>query len=565
VDREHRLRMELLTLGLLGVFGLLIVRCYYIQGVRHEHYLSIADRQHLRQVKQSPRRGSITDRNGMLLAVSRQLPSVFGNPRRISDPARVAHQLAALLPVDEEKIKARLSRKGRHFVWIARHISPDVASSIRELKLRGIGFRMEAKRSYPNNELAAQLLGFCGTDQQGLAGLERAWSREMNGVPGSQLHLRDGRLKYGTIHMPGALGTPAQHGADVITTIDLAIQRITEKALEAAYQRFKPKRAIAIVLQVGTGDILAMAQRPTFDPNHFARSPKRTWRNAALLDLYEPGSTIKPLIACFALAEGLYDTNSQIDCQNGTWRYRGRTIRDHKRMGRQSFADVVVHSSNIGMAKITLRLGPARLARYLSASGFAQQPRQLRFPGLVAGRLKARPGPWSYWSTTSVAYGYEIMVSPLQLAAGINMLASGGVRTPPRLVRRLRRPSQPAESVGRRLVTEQVVPRAAARQMCQILARVVEEGTGKKAKLKRYKVGGKTGTAKKLNPDGTWSSTLYRSSFVGFAPVNRPVLTVMVLMDEAQVDSGKPYGGRVAAPTVARIIQQALDYMGVAS
>ncbi len=531
MDRKHRLRIELLTLGLLGVFGLLFIRCYYIQQVRHEHYRSIADRQHLRRNKQVPRRGAITDRNGVLLAISRQVPSVWGNPSIIDDPVTVASKLSGVLGVAQDKLLGRLSRKRRHFVWLSRHVSADVAAQVKKLDLAGIGFRMEAKRSYPHQELAAHILGFCGTDQEGLEGVEKAWDQTLAGRLGSKLYLRDGRLRYESIHMPNAIGNAAVHGAGLQLTIDLAIQRIVELALDSASEQFRPKRVTAIVMQVGTGEILALAQRPTFDPNHFRRSPRTSWRNGALLDMYEPGSTIKPLVASFALAERLYSERSMFDCTtSGRWRYRGRTIEDHKAMGRIRFADVVVHSSNIGIAKMALALGSGRLASYLTAAGFGRALGQLRFPGLPSGQLKARPAtPWNYWSLTSVSFGYELMVSPMQLIAGINMLASGGVKTPPRLVRLVRPRGQKPRPVGRRLVTEQVVPRWAAHRMCRILGRVVAEGTGRRAKLPYIKVGGKTGTAKMINPDGTYSSSRYRSSFVGFAPLARPVVTVMVM------------------------------------
>lgn len=557
MDAGKRLRIQLIALGVLGVLAALTVRCYYLTHIRYEHYRRLADRQQLRKVTEQPLRGGIYDRHGDLLAVSRIVPSLYANPRVIEDPEAVATRLSQLLGRPRSLLARRLGYRKRAFVWLARHLEPRQADAIRALKIKGLGFRREQRRYYPQGALASHLLGFCGTDQVGLEGLELAYDESMRGRRGARVHLRD--AKQARVHLAEALGKPGEDGVELELTIDLVVQRIVEQELARAVAEFTPNKACAIVVDAPTGEVLALAGQPTFDPNHFGEAPKEAWRNSALQDTYEPGSTLKPLVAAFGIEEGLVSIDTVFNCHHGRWRHRGRLLHDHGAgHGNLSVAEIVIHSSNIGMAQIGLMLGGARLRRYLKSVGLGYAPEALRLPG-APGRLTPA-SRWSYYSTTSVPMGHELLCSPLQLAAAINVIAADGRWQPVRVVRALREPGGDRALVGQRLARTRVLSRQTARAMRRVMQRVVEEGTGKRGKVKGVTVGGKTGTAQKRMENGQYSHERYVSSFVAIAPVDRPQLTVVVLMDDPRTDRGKPYGGRVAAPVASAVIRRVMAY-----
>ena len=568
MDRGVRLRLQLVILGVLAALGALAARCYWIALRRHDHYVEIADQQQLERYPEYAIRGEIRDREGRLLAITRMVPSLSANPRVIADPKAVARALAKVLGRPMDDILGRLvpredasgkPAKAKHFVWLARHLEPAQAQAVRALKIEGLELRDEPRRYYPHGAIAAHAIGFCGIDGGGLEGVERAFDGELAGTHGAFLHVRD--ALRGQIRMPDALGSPARDGSDVELTLDLAVQRIAEEELQAAVDEFPSQRAVAIVLDAPSGEILALACRPNYDPNDFGAAGRDAWRNTALVDAYEPGSTFKPLVAAVALEHKLFNLNATIDCHQGHWQYRGRTLHDAHGMGVVSFAEVVVHSSNIGMAQIGLAIGEERLQRYLTIVGCGREPEGLPSLGASPGKITPK-AQWSYYTQTSVPMGHEILVSPIQLAGAINVLAADGLWLPPRLVRAVTPAGGARTPVGASLARARALSRDTAEAMRGVMERVVEEGTGKRAQLTTVSVGGKTGTAQKIMPGGVYSHDHYVSSFVGFAPVDRPRVTVLVLLDDPVLPGEKPYGGRVAAPAASRIIQRALAYLG---
>jgi len=531
--------------------GAALVRLAYLQLFSYSDYLARAQRQQQRIIEISPKRGAIYDRNLRELAMSVAVDSCFAVPAEIANPELAARLLARVLGTSREEIQTRLS-SSRSFVWIARKLPPGKVQRIQALNLRGIYFQKESQRFYPKRQLAAHVLGYVDIDEKGLGGVEYQLDDQVRGRPGRMLILADARRRW-----YDRKEKAADAGSSVVLTLDERIQYIAEKELAAAIHETRAQAGTVVVQDPNSGELLAVANWPPFNPNAPAESSAESRMDRAIGALYEPGSTFKIITLAAALEEGITRPDEVIDCQMGAIYLAGHRIRDHKPFGLLTVAQVVSQSSDVGAIKVGLRLGAPKLYDYIRTFGFGS-PTSIDLPGENRGLLR-RVENWSSISIGAISMGQEVGVTPVQLATAVSALANGGLIYRPHVVRELRkngqayRPEQPAPRRAVRATT--------AATLRRMLEGVVLEGTGKLARLDGYTAAGKTGTAQKIDPaTGRYSASQYVASFVGFAPLNNPAITIVVALDSPV---GRHHGGDVAAPVFKRVAEQALAYLDV--
>jgi cell division protein FtsI (penicillin-binding protein 3) len=522
---------------------------------QHGEMVARAARQRQNTLEAPARRGDMLDRNGRVLAYSVDADSVFADPSEIDDPDATAARLCAALEqcdAAERQVIARNLRRNGQFAYVARKVSPQEESRIRALELKGIGILKESRRFYPKRELMAHVLGYVGLDNAGLGGLESAYDSQIRGRAGKVLIQRDARRSVLTSHVE----REATAGVTLELTIDQYLQNIAERELQAGVLENRAAGGSVVIMDPNSGEILALANAPTFNPNTYTRANEQARRNRAVQDLYEPGSTFKVVTASAALEEGLMNPEDTVDVSAGLIRFGSRVVDDMHRYGVLSFAEVIIKSSNVGAIKIGLKLGPERLGRYINRFGFGQTLApdfKGENPGIVwnPARLDAS-------ALASVSMGYQIGVTPVQMASAVSSIANGGTLYEPRVVRATIKDGQRIEvphKALRRTVSEHTAARLTA-----IMEAVVDEGTAKAARIPGYTIAGKTGTAHKLI-DGRYSPSEYNASFVGFLPSRKPALTIIVLMDSPH---GNGYtGGAVAAPIFKRIAEASLRHLGI--
>ncbi len=545
-------------------FVLVAMRLAYLQVYRRADLAVRAERQQERLVNLEPKRGTIYDRSGHELAVSLDVDSVYGVPSRIDNPRETARQLAAILQENPRVLERKLAGS-KHFVWLSRKVEPARAKKVRELDSREIGLQPESRRFYPNKTLAGPVLGFTGMDNQGLEGLERAYDKNLRGRNGWVLAEKDA---VGRTVFPGGPGLQfklPKAGSDIILTVDEVIQHIAEKELDAAVVKARAKGGVCIVMNPTTAEILALAVRTDgrsrpFNPNEPRHYRPDEWRNRSVTDSFEPGSVFKPFLAAAALEEKVVHPLERLDCSAGKIQVADRVISDAHRNGVLTFTDVIAESSNVGTIKTALRLGKERFSKYISAFGFGRKT-GVDLPGEIAGIVKDER-LWSGVSIAEIAIGQEIGVTPMQVAAAYCALANGGTLMKPYIVSEIvDREGHEGKKFG-----PQVVARAVSAETCakvnKILQRVVEAGTGEKARPVGYTAAGKTGTAQKIDQrTHAYSKKEYLSSFVGFVPASEPRLVILVMVD---TPVGDIYGGSVAAPVFKAVAEQSLAYLQVA-
>ena len=554
-DPLRRRRIFTAVLLVLGFAGIL-ARLFFLQVLHAAELTAKADRQHQKTVTVEGGRGSIVDRQGKILAVNMDVPSVFGIPTSLDNPAGVAHDLARVLHVRPDDIERKLKQE-RHFVWIARKLDPEQGRRLQALSLDGIGIVLEGRRFYPNGALLSHVLGFAGMDGQGLEGLERRYDKYLSGEKQFVVLQRDALGR--TVFPKGISERVPVPGHSLTLTIDEFAQYVAEKELDEAVTAARAKGGMAIVMEPKTGAILAMALSPKFDPNAMSGMSADRWRNRIITDAYEPGSTMKVVVAAAALEERVMKPDSLIYGENGRMEIARTVIHDHEKSGWMTFAEVIQKSSNIGAAKIAMQLEEARLYRYVKAFGFGEKS-DIDLPGEMSGLMK-EPKDWGRRSLASIAMGQEIGVTPLQLVTAISAVANGGWLMKPYVVCEIR--DAGGHLVGRiePHVRRQPISTATARTLTDILEGVVTVGTGRKAAVPGYRVAGKTGTAQKIDPrTGAYSSSLLVGSFVGYVPAEDPRLAMVVVIDEPKVEA---WGGVVAAPVFRRIAEQVLPHLGV--
>jgi cell division protein FtsI (penicillin-binding protein 3) len=539
------------------LFVAVCVRDIYLQVVKRDQLVKIAERQYQRVVPLTPARGTIYDCNNAALAVSIDMDSCFAEPQNVEDVPGTCAKLAPLLGIPAGELAKKLDT-GKHFVWLQRRITPDLAKRISDLELAGIGFVKETKRFYPNSEVAAHVIGFTGLDPEGLNGIELRYNSAILGNNGYLVTERDALGR--DIGIKGAFIKNSSKGQNVTLTLDKNIQYIAEKELAKAVLDSRAKGGIAIVMEPQTGKVLAMANYPNFNLNAFNHYPQAQLRNRAITDSFEPGSTFKIFLIAAALEEKVISSGESIYCENGSYEVGGRTIHDTHPYGRLSIGGILKYSSNIGSAKIGARLGQERLSRYLRNFGFGERT-GIDLPGEAPGYLRDR-SQWYGVDLATISFGQGVTSSALQLTAAVSAVANGGTLMKPYIVDRIVSQDGTVTSQFAPHPVRRVISPATARSVARMMEGVTTEGgTGLNASIDGYRVAGKTGTAQKVDPvTRTYSVDKRTASFIGFAPVNNPRFTIMVVIDEPKTS---PYGGVVAAPAFSAIALQSLCYRKV--
>ena len=553
-------RRVLMICAVLAAWAVVVVaRLAHVQLVRNEHYTNRALRQQERTLALNPVRGSILDSRGRVLAESVAAESIYADPQAVADRGATARKLASIkgLRLTAPEIEGKL-RSDSAFVWIARQVPVEIAAQVRALKLPGVDFIEEHRRTYPRGALAANVIGYVGVDGGGLAGIEHSFDGHVRGRAGKVTVLKDARR--GMYLVGGEGQNRPVDGHDVVLTIDAVVQFVAEKALASTVERYRAASGSAIVMDARDGSILAMASVPTFDPNRFGEFPPSAWRNRAVQDIYEPGSTFKIVAAAAGLEEGVVTPSQIIDCGDGSIRIADVEIREHsaKRFGLMSFADVIAHSSNVGIIRVGLGVGESKLYDYVRRFGFGERT-GIDLPGEAIGLLR-HTRRWSLVSSASISIGQEIAATPLQVVRAMATIANGGVRIEPRIVERVvdgggRTIFKPSRAEPVRVVSERT-----AAVLNEMLKDVVARGTGTAAAMAEHVVAGKTGTAQKAVRGG-YSADRVVASFAGYVPADRPRLVILVAIDEPR---GEQFGGKIAAPVFRDIAEATLRYLGVA-
>lgn len=518
----------------------------------------IADRQYQDKIQLAPYRGTIFDRRREPLAISLRVPSLFVNPKVFDPDARQIRDLARILRMNEKEIRS-ISDKNSYFSWLKRKISKDVAANVTSLEIEGLYQVLEPARFYPLGSSASSIIGFVGTDNQGLVGLERSFNESLKGKDHSFTQSRDARGR--TIFLQSDLATPEQSGSNVVLTLDRVIQEIAERSLAEGVDKAKAKGGFAIVTDPHTGRILALASYPNFEPNDSKRIKLEMTRNRAMTDLYEPGSVVKPILVSEALERKKTRPDELHDCSNGTYSEPGLTIHDTHPIKTATTAQIIEESSNICTYKIAKRLGPKALYETYKKYGFTSVDQLVNFPGQVIGRIS----DWANWRPirfANVAFGQGMMVSGMELVTAYNAIANGGKLMMPLLVDRVENQDGSIQRSNEPQVISQVMSPETSRTMRQILQGVVTNMSTKAAVLRDYTAAGKTGTTQKVDPKSkAYSKDLRIASFIGFAPATDPNLVIYVVVDEPGL---KPYYGATwAAPVFKKIAEASLKYLNV--
>ena len=558
--KKHRFRANIIGVFLIIAFIALSVHLGRVQLIDHDKYIKLAKSQQSKKIVLPARRGLILDRNGNKLAESLQVGSIYADPTEIEDLNAVTRHLSAILKPIPSKL-AKIRNKSRRFVWIKRKVSDEELNTIAKLSLKGIYVQHEYHRFYPNNQLASHILGFTNIDGKGLEGIELLFDNVLSGKSGFKLINRDALQRQ--IITPDAEIQLPRHGNNVVLTIDSNIQHFAEEELEIACEKWKPLSATAIAMDTMTGEVLAMANYPTYDPNHFKKYPSNTRKNLAITDFYEPGSLIKPIVISGIFENGLVKPDDIFFCNNGVYEIDGRVLHDtHGGHGNLTASEIIVYSSNIGMAKLGMLMGNERMYKHLKQFNFGEKT-GIELPGEVEGIFR----PLKQWSKkftlVSVSFGHEIAVTPLQFITAFCSIPNGGLLQRPRIMKSIMKADGEKEDfVNGTNAAKRVVNTNVARNiMNPILRKVVTDGTGKNANLVEYDVAGKTGTSQKSEIGGRFSHDKFIGSFVAYAPAEDPRICVLVMINEPK--NGAYYGGTVAAPVVAEIIRRSLLYLGV--
>ena len=550
-QRNPRLRWLvvwiLAALWMVAVLG----RLSYLQLFSYSEYLAKAHHQQQRIFEISPKRGTIYDRKGRELAVSLPMDSVFADPAEITDASMVGSLLSRILDVAPEDLETKI-REAHTPVRLAKKLTPETVQRIQGMNLKGVFFLKESRRVYPQRELAAHVLGFTDVDEKGIGGIEYSFDKIIRGRPGKMMVMEDGKRRW--YDRREAAPDP---GAGIVLTLDETIQYIAEKELAQAIEDTQAKAGTVVVQNPNNGELLAVANWPTFDPNQAGSYPDEARMDRAVSAAYEPGSTFKVITLTGAIENGVTSPATMVDCQMGRILVAGRLIHDWHPFGVMSVDKILVHSSDVGAIKVALQLGAPRFYDTIRAFGIGQ-PTGIELPGENRGLLRPVEN-WSPSSIGSLAMGQEVSVTPIQIISAISAVANGGTLYHPRIVREIKGDAsgvQRPDSTPRQATDEKT-----AADMRGMMEDVVLEGTGKPARLDGYTAAGKSGTAQKIDPaTGRYSATQYNSSFAGFAPVNEPAVTILVVLDSPV---GAHHGGEVGGPVFKRIAEQVLAYLGV--
>ncbi|MFA4854476.1 MAG: penicillin-binding transpeptidase domain-containing protein [Candidatus Omnitrophota bacterium] len=549
---NYRRRSEAVFLTFFIFLLFCVGRLLFIQFFRSNYLTVIAKKQHNQLVELEPRRGTIYDSSLKAQAFNMSMDSLYAVPSDIKNKENAINQLLPILGVERSYLQERLYRK-KAFIWLARKLTPEKSVAIKKLNIKGLGFLKETKRIYPNSYLASHVIGFSGMDNIGLEGVERDYNKYLKGQLGWAIFLRDARQKKLDIWEKMVLPVD---GLNVVLTIDEVIQYIAERELDKAFKTFHAKGASIVIMDPHTGRILALANRPTYDLNDHSEVSRDAMRNRSICDLFEPGSVFKIVTASAALGEKKVTEEDVFFCENGAYKIGGRILHDHTSHGNLTFRQVIEESSNIGTVKIAQLLGPDTLYRYLRAFGFGS-----KLGVDLAGEISGMISPVRAWSKSSmiaIPIGQEVGVTALQLASAISVIANGGQLMKPYIIDSVRDNQGQIIKQNKPVLIRKVISVDTAMRIKKILTGVVEEGTGKLAKVSGFSAAGKTGTAQKLEANGTYSHSKFVASFIGFAPAEDPLLTIVVTIDEPHPVY---FGGVVAAPVFQKVAGDAIRYI----
>lgn len=551
--RNRRIRI----VGVLFTLCFLVVaaKAVYLQAFAGDALSVRAVREYKKDYDSTGRRGNIYDAQSRELVVTASVVSIAARPSRIKNPAKAAEIIAGNLGMDPKRVAKMLSSQ-RPFVWVKRDASPRQAEALSAAIPEGLEFIENYSRIYPNRQLAAQVLGFAGVDGNGLEGIEYYYDEYLKGKPYRQTVVRDA---LGRIFQQEEVPAPETEGKSLVLTIDANIQHIAEQAITRAVRLHNARSAIAVAMVPRTGEIKAIANYPTFNPNAFERFPRSTWRNRALTDSFEPGSTLKIFTAAAAMESGIDPERSFVDCEDGRYRIGRNVIHDIHPHEELNLNEIIQYSSNIGIVKISEMIGPEALYATLRRFGFSRKT-GIDCPGETAGILR----PYQSWRKidhATIAFGQGVTVTAMQLVNAVAAIANDGILKKPRIVREIKNPDG---SVFRRFEPEtlrRAVSPVIAKQLRKMMnAATDREGTGSRAVPDGYTVCGKTGTAQILNASGNYKNSDYYAIFVGFSPARSPELAVLVAIEAPR---GKYYGGEVAAPVFEEIVRESFNYMNV--
>lgn len=531
----------LLLLGLVSLAG----RAAYLQGMNHDFLQKKGESRYSRVLEMNADRGMITDRNGHILAISSPVASVYADPKMVEISPEKLKQLADLLEMDSADISVKVDRENSRFVYLKRQVVPDIAEKIVKLKIKGIYLASESKRYYPEGEFAAHVLGFTDINDEGQEGVERGWEAMLAGELGHRRVIKDNK---GQIVEDVENIREPKPGKDLVLSIDRRIQYRTHAELKEAVAVNKAKAGSVVVLDAQTGEILALTNLPAYNPNRRSTIDNERLRNRALIDTFEPGSTLKPFTVAVAMEVGKVNANTVLQTSPGTWQVGKKTIRDVSNKGELTVAQIIQQSSNVGTAKIALSLDSQTMWEMFNRSGFGALVNS-GFPGEASGILR----PYNKWrpiEQATMSYGHGISTSLMQLARAYTIFSSGGELKPVSLLK------QDMPVMGQR-----VISRDTAQAMSMMLEMATKPGgTAPLAQINGYRVAGKTGTAHKLI-NGRYADKSYISTFVGYAPVSNPRLIVAVMIDEPS--AGKYFGGAVAAPIFNGVMSNALRILNI--
>ena len=556
IKRNHR-RLTITKVLFLVVTLVVGGRAFQLQVLQGDRLMRLGQRQHLKEWIVLPKRGAVIDRAGESLALSLESQSVYARPHRIQNVDNVSRKLAAVLNLRVAEVKQKLTA-AKPFVWIKRQITAPEAEKIQVLNIDGIGMFYEPNRHYPQGQLAGQVIGFVGRDSEGLEGLELKYNDYIRGEAGSSVTERDALGRR--VLVQGVEGLQIPPGSDIHLTLDTAIQHIAEKELEASILKYRAKAGVAIIVDPFTGEVLALANYPSFDPNLYNKQSADQRRNRAVADSYEPGSTFKTILAAAALEEDVVGKEDLFYCEMGKYPYAGKIIHDTHPYGWLSFSKILQVSSNIGFTKVAEKLKKDRYFKYIEKFGFGHST-GIDVPGEVPGLLR-KAESWSAIDLATHAFGQGISATPMQMVMAYAAIANGGFLMRPYITQRVVSPQGEVVLENQPHVVRRVVSEKTAKQLASMLSQVTTEGgTGAMANIEGFEVAGKTGTAQKADPVHGGYSNKRVGSFVGFVPANNPRLVALVLIDEPE---GSVYGGVVAAPVFRNIAQGALRRMMVA-
>ncbi|MGP8155122.1 MAG: penicillin-binding protein [Smithella sp.] len=552
-----KFKIVMIFMIFLVLFIALISRAFQLQVLSGQKLKKLATRQHTSVLQLQPERGIIYDRNGEKLAVSIMADSVCADPSKIVDPVKTSRQIAEILNLDSQMVFKKLSAQ-KNFSWLARRISPEQAASVESADVEGIFLVKEPKRFYPNGELAAHLLGFVGLDASGLEGLESKYDESLKGKPQMLAWARDAKGKKLFLRVEKN-ETQKDENVNLVLTIDNRIQYLVETQLKEAVLSKGAKAGLAIVMDPKTGEILAMANQLGFNPNNIEGLTPEKWRNRAITDYFDPGSTFKPFLVAGALEEKIVKESDKFYCENGNYKVANRVIHEanRKRHGVLDVRDILKYSSNIGAAKIAQKMGKEKFYDYIQKFGFGTKT-GIDLPGESAGAVRPVKN-WVPVDTAMIGFGQGVSVTAIQLISAVSAVANNGVLMKPYVVRGIADKDYHLVKLYTPTVVRKVISPDTAKRLTNMLTEVVSapDGTGKNARIVNVAVAGKTGTSQKFDfTRGVYSSEKVRTSFMGFFPAENPQVAILVILDEPQRDK---WGGVAAAPVFKNIGEQILN------